>query len=404
MAAEPSPVEAAGAATVEPRVLASLGLTSFAGFLGIGVFAPFLAVMADDLGVSVGLLGQAATVALLATGLSGLVIGPLADHFGHRRAMLAGLALVIVNSLGVALATSFALVLGMRAFAGVGFAATGVATAAVAVRYLGDTRRRAISLITGASMLSSLVGVPLLTTIGSVTSWRGAYVCVGVVGLIATVILWLGFRPDGRMSARPFRARDVLAAYARLLSERHMPLLIASTAFQIFSIVGILTYAGAFLVDELGFSLREVGYAFMVQGGGAFLGSFAGGGRLGRFNLRLFYTLMMVLMGLLILVIFSVPSGPYLTMLLLFGTGLTQIAGWVCLATILANETPVGQATTMVLSRAVLGLGGALGAAAGGLLLELSGYPALGVLYLLAALSAAALVWARPRQVFSLET
>lgn len=402
MAARTGPVDTTGVTSVEPRLLAALGLTSFAGFLAIAVFAPFLAVMADDLGVSVGVLGQAATVALLATGLSGLVIGPLADHFGHRRAMLVGLALVIVSSVGVALAGSFGQVLAFRAFAGVGFAATGVATAAAAARYVGAARRRAISRITGMSMLSSLVGVPVLAVIASFAGWRGAYVVVGCVGALAAVILWVTVRADANAHAPPFEMRAVFAAYNRLLRERHMLLLTASIAFQIFSIVGILTYAGAFLVDELGFTVREVGYAFMVQGGGAFLGSFAGGGRLGRFNLRTFYTLMMVLMGLLILATFSLPSGPYLTVLLLFGTGLTQIAGWVCLATILANETPVGQATTMVLSRAVLGLGGALGAAAGGLVLDHSGYPALGLLYLLAALIAAALVWARPRLAIEL--
>jgi predicted MFS family arabinose efflux permease len=61
----------------------------------------------------------------------------------------------------------------------------------------------------------------------------------------------------------------------------------------------------------------------------------------------------------------------------------------------LSDETPAGQGTTMVLAVSVYSLGAAVGGAAGGLLLALGGYPALGAGLPVFAVAAAALAVAR---------
>jgi predicted MFS family arabinose efflux permease len=67
--------------------------------------------------------------------------------------------------------------------------------------------------------------------------------------------------------------------------------------------------------------------------------------------------------------------------------------GLVATSTLLTEETPAGQATTMVLNRSAMSLGTALGSAAGGLLLAASGYGALGLSALLWCGASAGLVW-----------
>lgn len=67
----------------------------------IGVaLTPFFPAIARDLGTSVALLGQIPAVSMLVAGL-GLVVGPLADHSGHRRLLVLGsLAVVVIPAKG----------------------------------------------------------------------------------------------------------------------------------------------------------------------------------------------------------------------------------------------------------------------------------------------------------------
>src|SRR5688500_2068818 len=70
-------------------VLALVG-ASFLGALTSVALGPFLPVIVRDLGTSVPLLGQTATGTLLWAAVLGLVVGPLADRYGHRRLLLVG--------------------------------------------------------------------------------------------------------------------------------------------------------------------------------------------------------------------------------------------------------------------------------------------------------------------------
>jgi len=72
---------------------------------------PFLPFIAAEIGVTVALLGQVpALMMLLATSL-GLVIGPLADHYGYRRTLLVCLLAVVTSSLVTGLAATLPLLI-----------------------------------------------------------------------------------------------------------------------------------------------------------------------------------------------------------------------------------------------------------------------------------------------------
>jgi MFS family permease len=81
-------------------VLVALCCAAFAGYLNSLALSPLLPAISADLGASVSLLGQVPALMLVLAGALGLVIGPLADHFGHRRVLLLG-TLAIVGT-GVA--------------------------------------------------------------------------------------------------------------------------------------------------------------------------------------------------------------------------------------------------------------------------------------------------------------
>jgi MFS family permease len=95
--------------------------------------------------------------------LASLPTGALLDRLGRRRLMVAGLLLVAVSDLASATAATYAVFLGLRALAGVGWAMFGT-VATTAMIDVGASRRRgrAVSLL----LMSETVGLLLGSTAG----------------------------------------------------------------------------------------------------------------------------------------------------------------------------------------------------------------------------------------------
>ncbi len=89
----------------------ALLLATFVAMLGAVAMSPFLPAMAAELGTSVALLGQVSSLTMLLAAGLGLVIGPLADGYGHRRTLLVGLLTVVASALGTGLAPTYTLLL-----------------------------------------------------------------------------------------------------------------------------------------------------------------------------------------------------------------------------------------------------------------------------------------------------
>ena len=93
-----------GRQTVEISVIGAICAAAIAGQLSNAQFAPFISEIASDLGRTTPVIGQAATVYLIAAAVAGLVVGPLADRYGHRRALVVGLSLSALSAIGGLLA------------------------------------------------------------------------------------------------------------------------------------------------------------------------------------------------------------------------------------------------------------------------------------------------------------
>lgn len=373
--------------------IAPLSLASFVALLSVGTMSPFLSEIAGSLDTRLSVLGLVSTAALAATAAGGLLVGPLGDHLGHRTMLLWGLLLTGIAAAGTALAPGVIVLALARAVGGVGFSGTsGMPNAITASRYDGPRRQRALAILTTAGTVAGLAGAPLMTTIGAASSWRVAFLVVaGVTGLAAVAVYLTVPRSDAAPSGRLDR-RMFIDRYAPILADRRVRQLYAATATQMFCLIGGLTYAGAFLDDERGFALRAIGWAYMAQSAGGILGGVLAGGRLAAAGLTRVYVVSMLAMGGLFWAFFAAPIGAW-GVLPLALTGLAQVIGWVVLSTMLAERSNAGKGTTMALNGSVLGVGGALGTAAGGVTIDLAGYAALGTLMLLAAVASALLGW-----------
>jgi DHA1 family inner membrane transport protein len=373
----------------------TLALSTFVNHLNVVAWIPFLPFIATAQGVSVSLLGQIPASMLLLSALLGLGIGPLADHYGYRRTLLVCLVAVAASSLTTGSSTTIITLFLAALLGAMGRAAVMPLAQATATASFVEVarRRRAISRIQSGAPLAATLGIPLLTTLAIVLSWRGAFlvICALAVGTALTARYVVG--PDETVSAgREVRLRDIFAGYQPLLRHRRTVVLLIAACVENIGVNAMWTYYGAFYVHRYGFGADQVGWVSLAAGLGVLIGQTAAGGRLGAHSRHLF-------------IAGCVGSGPLIGLSLILplpavAAITVMAAGWlthgmvmVSTVILLVDGSPAGRAVTLTLNSSAQSFGWAVGAGTGGMVLAASGYAALGLWTLVLPLGSALLMF-----------
>ncbi|MDP4501165.1 MFS transporter [Nonomuraea turcica] len=218
-----------------------LAVGNFAIGTGIFVTAGLLAPISADLAVSPSAAGQLMTVFALAYAVLSPPLAALTARLPRKRLLLLALGVFVLGNVLTAFAATYPLVLVTRVIAAAGAAmftptASGVANALAAP----ERRGRALALVMGGLSVSSAIGVPLGTWLGSAAGWRATLwlvVGLGVVGLawVAAVVPELRIPASGRLKERftPLGDRRVLAV---LVTQ----LLMFAAGFTAYTYIGSL--------------------------------------------------------------------------------------------------------------------------------------------------------------------
>jgi predicted MFS family arabinose efflux permease len=375
------------------RLPVMLCLAIFLAVLNFLAATPFYPQMAQDLQTTVPLLGQVVTLlAVLSAGL-GLLAGPLADGYGYRWPLVIGVLAIAMALLATGLAPNYPVLLAVSVLMGLGDALVyALPFAIAATRFQGEAQRRMMGWMMASMSLASVIGVPLLTVLGGVTSWR---VALSFAGLVAVLIAWFvadTLPPDARRQATSLRLSSLLAAYAPLLRHPHSLRLFAVSALRGMCWIGLFTYLGAFLGTALSLNAASIGLIYALAGGAFALGSVVAGGRLGEISPRVAIAAASFISGVLMALMLQTKNLGLILILLPVIAVAAAIWG-VGVVTLLATESAAGAATTMVLNGSLLNFGAAGGAVLGGILIALGGYGALGIGFPCAALLATVLAW-----------
>ncbi|MEZ4521358.1 MAG: MFS transporter [Thermomicrobiales bacterium] len=379
---------------IRPQIITlTLSAAAMLGMLNGFALGPFMPDISDDVGVSIPLLGQVATATFVGAMAICLFAGPLADLYGKRRIITVGLLTLAVSAAGTALAPDFGWLLAARMVSAVSAGTLAGTTLAMAgTMFDGDDRRRALAWIASGVAVGGVIGIPVLTLIAALSSWRMSFGVVAVAGLLG-VFAMRRMIPDDAIPGSRLQLRNILSSYRPLIGDRPMLSLYGSTTLRAIGWVGTLTYIGAYFADELGLSTAQIGWAYMVGGGGYFVGTKIAGSRFQNINLRTLYGISTLLMGIFLGLSISLPAGAIPSICLVAIAGITGGVGWVGLVTLISTSSPAGQGTTMSLNAAMFQIGSALGGLFGGLLLAVGGYATLGLGLMAFAFLAASLVW-----------
>ncbi|MFS2055590.1 MFS transporter, partial [Variovorax sp. CT11-76] len=97
-----------------------LALVTFSGTLAMHIFVPALPIAARSLGAGIGEMQMTVSLYIFGLAVGQLVYGPLADRFGRRPVLLAGLSLYTAAGLAAALAPEVHALITARLFQAMG--------------------------------------------------------------------------------------------------------------------------------------------------------------------------------------------------------------------------------------------------------------------------------------------
>jgi len=191
-----------------PREVRILVAVAFFVALGFGIVAPALPVFARDFGV-----GRAAAGAVISTFAFlriafALPAGRLVDRLGERIVLATGIAIVAVSSLLAGLANSYAELIALRGFGGVGSAMFSISAMSLLVRMVpAGQRGRAMGFWQGGFLLGGITG-PVLGGVVTGVSIRlpfflyaGTLAVAGTVAIVALRATPLADRADASATA-----------------------------------------------------------------------------------------------------------------------------------------------------------------------------------------------------------
>jgi DHA1 family bicyclomycin/chloramphenicol resistance-like MFS transporter len=225
------------------------------GALGIDAMLPNLPAIGEALGVTDENRRQLIITAyLLGLGGAQLAFGPLADRFGRRPVLLAGLALYVGFSLLAAFSPSFSLLLVARVLQGVGAAATrAIPISVVRDRYAGRAMARVMSLTSLVFMAAPIAAPSLGQAVLMLASWPWTFGLLAALAL--AVMLWALLRlpetlhPEDRLAINPQRIAEAFAMAAR---NRTAFFYILGQTFLFGGLLGFINSAQQLFAEALG--------------------------------------------------------------------------------------------------------------------------------------------------------
>ncbi|AGL20652.1 MFS transporter [Actinoplanes sp. N902-109] len=334
------------------------------------VVSPLLPAMSRDYGVSTAAAGNSVTVFSIVYVIGAPWFGTLADRFGRRSVLVAGLAVFAVANLLTGLAPTFAVLMAARVLAGIAAAAVSPSVYALIGQTAPPARRGVwMSTVVAGFLISLVTGAPIGTLAAAAFGWRAAFVGLALLTAILVAVNAVAWRDAP--AAPPVAAGDRLPVTVKVRA-------VSVTGLWAFAVYSLYTYLGTGLREEAGLPTGMVATALVIYGVGAVVGSLSGGRLADRFGARRVATTGLLVLSVLLLALAAAIHAPAPVLLVLLC--LFAVAAYPCLPSYqaqLVSSFPAQAGSILAWNSSVMYLGTSLGAAAGSVLLAGAGFRAI---------------------------
>jgi predicted MFS family arabinose efflux permease len=237
-------------------------------FMPVSLLTP----MADGLGTTEGMAGQAISVSGLFAVVTSLLIPALSSRFDRRHVLAVLSASMLASLVLVAMAPNVPFLMAARALLGItvgGFWSLSTAT----VMRLVPPRSvpRALGAMYMGNAVATAFAAPVGSYLGGVIGWRGVFWLL--VPLAVATVAWQWFSMPSMPAQNAVPPGRMLA----LVKQPHVARAMAGVMLTFGGAFTAFTYFRPFLEQHAGASLPQLSLLLLVLGAAGFVGTYAGG-------------------------------------------------------------------------------------------------------------------------------
>ncbi|QDV98389.1 MFS transporter [Pseudomonas sp. ATCC 43928] len=335
-------------------------------FMPVSLLTP----IAADLHITEGQAGQGISVSGLFALFASLLTASVAARVDRKPLLLSLTLLMIVSGTVVAFAPNYWVFMAGRALIGVAIGGFWSLSAATAIRLVPDDQiARAMAVVNGGNALATVIAAPLGSFLGAFIGWRGAFLCVIPVAVIASLWLWAS------LPAMKSQSGSGTGNVFRLMKSTPVALGMAAVSVFFMGQFMLFTYLRPFLETVTHVSISMLSLMLLVLGLAGLAGTFLIEAFL-KNGLHRTLIVIPILMAAIALALVSFGSSATTTTVLLSLWGLVATAAPVGWWTWLARTLPEDAEAGGGLMVAIIQLAIASGATVGGLVFDSNGYQA----------------------------
>lgn len=282
------------------------------GPLATSMYLPAFPAMAEAFGVGADRIQLTLSAYMIGLAVTQLLCGPLADRFGRKPLLLAGMALFCLGSVGCMFSDSIQMLFGYRFFQAFG-AASGMVLSQAMIRdtfepinaakklaYMGSTTAV-------APALAPVAGGALLVAFG----WPSIFLALAIYAALTLAVVSIGL-PESlpRDRRQPLHPRTVLGNYVLAISNRTFLAHALAVSLMFAGHYGFMSGAPFVLIELFGVPEAHFGWYFLFVVAAFITGNLLGArltARVGGHRLILAGGSLLVLAG--VLVVSLVASG-----------------------------------------------------------------------------------------------
>lgn len=325
-------------------------------FMPVSLLTP----IARDLAISEGLAGQAIAVSGACAVVTSLYLASLAARIDRKALLLCLSALMLVSALLIALAPDYTVYMGGRVLIGIAIGGFWSLSASSAMRLVPHEKiSRALAVVNGGNAMATVVAAPLGSYLGSLIGWRGAFLALVPVALLALLWQWRA------LPAMP--VQRPVAAHAQPRTLLRQPLIALGMAAVSLFFMGqftLFTYLRPFLENVTGVDAHGVSLILLAIGVAGFIGTLLIGPCLQRHFYRTLVAIPLIMAAIAVALVLRGSDRDSVALLLTFW-GLVATAApvgwWSWVARSLPDAAEAGGGLMVALVQLAIGLGSTLG-------------------------------------------
>ncbi|WP_158782898.1 multidrug effflux MFS transporter [Pantoea sp. BAV 3049] len=253
----------------------TLGLLAALGPLCIDLYLPALPSLAKELDAPTATAQLSLTAGLVGLGFGQLIFGPMSDKYGRIRPLLISLVLLLIASVGCALAQDINQLLLARLFEGLSGAGGAVLSRAIARdMYSGHDLTRFFALLMLVNGLAPIAAPVMGGALMALLSWRGLFMVIAAIAVLLFILAKVKLHET--LPAERRSQGSIFSAWAALGQViKHRPFM-GFCLTQGFMMSGMFAYIGAspFVLQQIyGLSPQAFSFCFAANGFGLILAS-----------------------------------------------------------------------------------------------------------------------------------